>query len=361
MPSKLPRLTDLLTTLLARRYPASFEEIARDVPAYADASQAHDARMRMFERDKDELRAFGVPLETVTNDEGEVAGYQIRAQNFYLPYLYLAAGEHAGSTQPKRLNKYGYQSLPQLSFEPDELELIGEAARRAQKLGDPVLSADASSALRKLAFDLPVDATSPSDPHVVTRDHVDERALELLNDALLRRKRVTFRYRGMTRDEDSARSVEPYGLFFLGSHWYLVAHDTEREALRNFRVSRMTDVSVNSSRAQSADYALPENFRLREHARSRQAWELGDGDSVDAEVEFTGESGAGVAAAQLGVPMERSKSRHDATIRRRFGVRRMDSFARWLLSFAGGAVPLSPPELVREYSSQLERTRALYD
>ena len=361
MSSKLPRLTDLLTTLLARRYPASFEEIARDVPAYGDASQSHDARMRMFERDKDELRAFGVPLETVTNEEGEVAGYQIRAQNFYLPYLYLAAGEHAGSARPRRLNKYGYQSLNQLTFEPDELTLVGEAARRAQKLGDPVLAADAASALRKFAFDLPVDSASPSDPHLVIRDHVDERTLDLLNDALLRRKRVNFRYRGMTRDGESARDAEPYGLFFLGSHWYLAAHDTERDALRNFRVSRMADVRVNSARAQTPDYALPIEFRLRDHARSRRAWELGDGDLVDVEVEFRGESGAAVAAAQLGTPIEGDENGERAAISRRFSVRRLDSFARWLLSFAGGAVPLSPPELVREYSSQLERTRSLYD
>lgn len=361
MSSKLPRLTDLLTTLLARRYPASFEDIARDVPAYALKGQAHDARMRMFERDKDELRAFGVPLDTVTNDDGEVAGYQIRAKDFYLPYLYLAAGQHASAAQPRRLNRYGYQSLPQLSFEPDELELVGAAARRAQKLGDPSLSADATSALRKLAFDLPLDATSPEDPHIVVHDHVDERTLQLLNDALLRRKRITFRYRGMTRDDESSRSAEPYGLFFLGSHWYLVAHDTERDALRNFRVSRMADVRVNAAKAQSPDYEIPDTFRLREHARSRQAWELGDGDSIDAEVDFSGTSGAAAAASHLGTPVSGDHDSPSGALRRRFTVRRLDSFARWLLSFAGAAIPVSPPELVVEYSSQLQRTRALYD
>jgi hypothetical protein len=41
-------------------------------------------------------------------------------------------------------------------------------------------------------------------------------------------------------------------------------------------------------------------------------------------------------------------------------VRRADSFARWLLAFGGELVPVSPPEIVREYDSLAERTRALY-
>jgi len=360
MASKLPRLTDLLTTLLVRRYPASFDDIARDVPAYAVKDQSHDARMRMFERDKDELRAFGVPLETVTGDDGEVAGYQIRARDFYLPYLYLAAGEHAGMGAPQRLNKYGYSSLPQLALEPDELDAIGAAARRAQTLGDPVLTTDAAAGLRKLAFDLPVDATDPGEPHLVTRDAVDTAIMESLNDALLRHKRVTFRYDGMTRADSSTREVEPYGLFFLGSHWYLVARDCERDALRNFRVSRMADVRVNAARAQSQDYALPADFRLREHARSRQAWELGDGDVMTVDVEFLKAASSTVAAAQLGSRADDVPGAREGSTVRRFTVRRADSFARWLLSFGGEAIPISPPELVQEFSSQVERTRALY-
>ncbi|MGH7293475.1 MAG: hypothetical protein ACRELB_01010 [Polyangiaceae bacterium] len=44
------------------------------MPAYA-AGQG-PTLMRMFERDKDELRAFGVPIETVTtNDE---SAYRLR-------------------------------------------------------------------------------------------------------------------------------------------------------------------------------------------------------------------------------------------------------------------------------------------
>ena len=67
---KLQRWIDLLAALLRRRFPVTLEELSPDVPAYAVARQKTALR-RTFERDKDELRAFGIPIETVTGPEGE--------------------------------------------------------------------------------------------------------------------------------------------------------------------------------------------------------------------------------------------------------------------------------------------------
>lgn len=43
---KLQRWTDLLASLLRGHYAATFEELAKDVPAYANEKQADAARMR---------------------------------------------------------------------------------------------------------------------------------------------------------------------------------------------------------------------------------------------------------------------------------------------------------------------------
>jgi predicted DNA-binding transcriptional regulator YafY len=158
----------------------------------------------------------------------------------------------------------------------------------------------------------------------------------------------------MNRDATETREAEPYGLFFSSGHWYLAARDVEKDALRNFRVSRVRGLRVNTSRALSADYEIPASFSLREHAASRQAWEIGDGDAFEAVVEFTGDTGAVRAAAALGEPDASAPSL------RRFTVRRADSFARWILSLAGEARPLAPASLVEEYESLVARTRAVY-
>ena len=308
MSAKLPRLTDLLAALLVRRYPVSFEELRRDVPAYSDPDRGDDALMRMFERDKDELRAFGIPIETAFNDDGEAIGYKLAARDFYLPYLYVAASDAGAATEPRRVDRYGYHTLRKLAFEADELAAVAvaDAADRARSLGDPVLREHADSAMRKLAFDLPVDAgRGPDESHVALRGRQPDAAtFELLTDALLGRKVVRFEYYAIGSDEQSNREVEPYGLFFIRSHWYLAGHDREREGLRNFRVERMSNIRVNLARQQSPDFDVPPDFALREHARSRQAWELGDDDPLTAVVEFRAHTGATTAAAVLGEPVE---------------------------------------------------------
>jgi proteasome accessory factor B len=178
--------------------------------------------------------------------------------------------------------------------------------------------------------------------------------LDTLGDALRDRKVVTFEYRAIGTDRAARRSVEPYGLFYVSGHWYLAGRDRERGALRNFRLSRMSAVEPNAARESTPDYEVPADFHLREHARSRQAWELGDGDAVEAVVELVRETGAALAGARLGAPVA------GAPNRRRFTVRRLEAFARWLLSLAGDARPVAPESLVALFAEQARATLALY-
>jgi predicted DNA-binding transcriptional regulator YafY len=373
---KLQRWTDLIAALLRRRYPVTFEELARDVPAYS-GNRRHDAVMRMFERDKDELRSFGIAIETVPfdDDEGEASGYRLDRKGFYLPYLSLAAREGGKGSQPRKTDRYGYRSLASLVIEPDELAIIARAGVRVRALGDPVLTQEVESALRKLSFDLPIaELAEPDDESAMLMSRMSPMSsgvrgqalsypapipaqdiFEVLNDALRRRKTVRFDYHSIGAGQASSRSVEPYGLFFLSSHWYLAARDTEKDEMRNFRLNRIQNLELNRSRSQTADYSIPSGFNLRKHSGSRQAWELGDGGSEDAVVEFRNPAGAAKAAARLGVAVEGTGDL------RKFQFRRLDTFARWLLSFGGEAIPREPPHLVKEFERQASETSALYE
>ncbi|MGH7497726.1 MAG: helix-turn-helix transcriptional regulator, partial [Gemmatimonadales bacterium] len=254
---------------------------------------------------------------------------------------------------PRKLDPYGYRSLPTLSFEPDELAAVADAAARVRALGDPLLAEHAESAMRKLACDLPVDAAGRPDIAIVKpRDRASPDLLVTLHRALESRKRVTLEYRAMESGAGSSRTLEPFGLFFLNGHWYLAARATGEQLVKNFRLSRMAGVQVNAARPNTGDYEIPSSFDLREHARSRNAWELGSGDAIVATVAFHSRSGAAAAASHLGEEVPGSPDR------RRFRVRRTDAFARWLLSFAGDVVPVSPAELVQEYRGLVHETLA---
>ena len=67
------RLLNLVICLMAAPVPVPRATIERDIPGYGDAASA-SAFERMFERDKDELRSMGIPVETVSDASGEVLG-----------------------------------------------------------------------------------------------------------------------------------------------------------------------------------------------------------------------------------------------------------------------------------------------
>ena len=342
---KIQRWMDLLAELLARAYPVSLEELTERVPAYR-AAPSKEARRRMFERDKDELKAFGVPLEHRVTAEGESVGYVIDRKRFYLPYLALRGPGRAA--RPRR-------ALPTLEFEADELAAVVDAAETVRRVGDPLLAEAAASAIRKLAFDLPLDSVRSEDGVSVVRParEPDPDLFARLADALGRRKLISFEYHAIGKGETRRREVEPWGLFFIGQHWYLAARDPEAGGLRNFRLSRIAGARVNPKKEQSPDFAIPADFRLKEHARSREAWALGDAGAVTAVVRIA-EGGEGTVARSLGAPVE---GRPDL---RRFEVRRLDVFARWLLSFSSAVRPVEPPELLTAYDDLVRRTLALY-
>lgn len=355
---KLQRWIDLLAALLRRRYPVTFEQIREEVPAYAfregdDAGKA--AAQRMFERDKKELRAFGIPLQTITVDAGEVVGYRLPPRDFYMPYLSLVLDGRR--SEPRRVDRDGYRTLEQLAFEADELRAVVEAGSRVRQLAEPTLADDATSALRKLAVDLPLDAglvREGSEERVAAHAQTPAEIFDLLSDALERRKWVEFDYDSMSSATLTRRQAAPLGLFFMSQHWYLAAAERDADRIKNFRLSRMRNVSVNREKPGTPDFETPPGFHLREHARSRHAWELGDGAGGEVVVRFTEATGVAVAGARLGVPVP-----GDAGARA-FTVRRLDAFIRWLLPLGPSVEVVSPDAARDEYRRQVSATLARY-
>ena len=352
---KLQRWIDLIAALLGHRYGVTFAELKGMVPAYG-ADKEEDAVARMFERDKDELRAIGLPIRVreEESDEGMLQRYYMRAGETYLPYLALASRGDGATT---RVPPVGYRSVPTLAFEPGELPVLLRGARCAKATG-PALAQDADSAIRKLTYDFGVALGSVAGESESDAVRIPEPTTAptvcMLGDALLRRKRVAFTYHSMNRDVTDRRTVEPYGLFFSSGHWYLAGQDVSNGELRKFRLSRMSDVEANTKKPQSSDYEIPAHFRLAVHARTKDPWELGDAPAEEMIIEVCGESGATRAVTSLGEAVDGQANR------RRFQVRRVDSFARWIMSFAGEVVPVSPQRLIDQYRTIVSSTLGLY-
>ena len=231
---KTERLFNLLIMLLVQRHYISKQKIRETVPPYAEATD--EAFERMFERDKDELRALGVPVQVDSMDAFfDEPGYRIRPDEFALPGIDLTA---------------------------DEAAVIGLATRVWQHAG---LAAHTSDALAKLsAAGVEVDRTrlDIAGPVVTVQDpHFD-----VFWHASLDRIRVRFDYRRSGAGEVGTRTLEPWGVVSFSGRWYVVGRDVDRGEERMFRLSRVrSDVRRIGK---GAAYEIPPGTDLRELTRT---------------------------------------------------------------------------------------------
>ena len=352
--SKLQRWLDLIAYLVGRRYPVDVGAIMEEVPAYArslEEGTAEPSVRRAFERDKDELRELGIPIETVEAGDG-TAGYRLARRDFYLPYLRLVGTE--GRSQARGVDV--------LEVRPEEARDARDALHLVAEVDAFPLRRHARSALRKLRFDLPGIMRDELAAPILFADRPeteDVRAtVELLHKALQARKRVRFRYHGIYRGETTERDVAAYGLMFRGGHWYLIGHDNLRDAMRVFRVARMEAPKINAAKPGTPDYEIPADFDLSSY-RGREAWELGGGDEAPlrALVAFRFPTSLWVDRNGYGEAIEEDQ---EGSAIRAFQVHQVNPFLRWILSLAGEARVLDPPELRKEFDALAAETAAMY-
>ena len=89
---KLERQLGLLAALLHTERPLRASEIHQRVEGYPDDGIAF---RRAFERDKEDLRRLGIPLEVERTEsvEGSIDGYRVSQSDYYLHDLGLEADE----------------------------------------------------------------------------------------------------------------------------------------------------------------------------------------------------------------------------------------------------------------------------
>src|SRR6266540_3594482 len=90
---KVERLVNLVALLLDTHRPLTLDQVAELVPGYEATGES---LRRMFERDKEELRGLGVPVERGPIDPwGSEEGYFIDPNAYAMPRLDLAPDERA--------------------------------------------------------------------------------------------------------------------------------------------------------------------------------------------------------------------------------------------------------------------------
>jgi proteasome accessory factor B len=298
---KLERLVNLLLMLLSARRPVTIEQIRSVVPGY-DAAD-HDTFRRQFERDKEELRDLGVPLETQPVDAwGDELGYRIPRSSY---------------------------ELPAIPFEPDEAAAVALAARLWQSAGLADASASALLKLRAAGIEADPVATSGIEPRVVARDA----AFEPLLAAVRAGQAVRFAYRPSYADTPVERTVEPWGLVHRHGKWYVAGHDRDRSAVRVFKLARVT--GPVTAFGEPGAFAVPEGVDLRALVAP-----------------FDNDPATGTAVVRLapGAAWDVRRTalttadEPDGWTRAEVPLGDVDRFADWVVGFGPDVVVVSPPD-----------------
>jgi len=303
---KSERLLNLIVMLLETSQPVTAEQIHRTIPGYGQDSW--DTFKRMFERDKEELREMGIPVELSSVDTWDTEqGYRIPKDRYYLPDLDLA---------------------------PDEVAALWLAAGLL-RMSDP---GPARTALMKLTEGAP----PPTEGNLswLTADlGLTAPNLTVALDSVAARKKVTFSYR--SKDAVRTRLVEPYGLTQRRGKWYLVGHDENSDEIRSFRLDRVEGtIRLTHPSRPGPEFEIPEGFTLQGYME-RPPFVQG-AVPEKATVRFDPSTAWWVERSS---PWLRLEHHDDLSATAVVEVTDDSGFISWLLGFGEGAEVLQPQRL----------------
>jgi proteasome accessory factor B len=327
-PVKIPveeRLFSLVLALLASEHGLTKTEILSTVQGYRqDFSLTGDNTNleRKFERDKDDIRELGVPLETVQNPSDP-------GNNQNLRY---------------RIPKGAYDLPADITFSAEETTLLGLAAMVWR---EGSLSAESRRALLKLRS-LGVTADEPVLGYA-PRVRVRDAAFEPLNQAMGRGAYVRFSYLKPGEEQPRIRVVAPLALVQHQGRWHLSAMEEGTGARRTFLLRRIVSKVTTTGKLFPSPEAGASALALRE---LEDVWNSNTA-VVDVLPESDAESRLGKRRGTTAVA-----SGDDESHRLAIHYSDVNIVADELASFGPEVLVVSPPDLRLAVRDRLRRTAA---
>jgi proteasome accessory factor B len=294
---RLERLINLVAALLDAGGPIGRTDLCARVPGYGEGESAR----RAFERDKETLRSVGIPLDIVTDGDGNVDRYVINRDRYELPELDLTDDELAAL----------HLAVSAVRLDPDSAtELVWKLGGAPKTVQLPMVQLENDNTLADVFA------------------------------ALVDRSPVKFSYR------NTERTVDPWRLSFRSGHWYLQGREHAANDRRIFRLDRVEGTIRSLSMPNSFD--RPPEFQHHE----LEPWEVGDTDEVIAHL-LVDASHVSWATSRLGhEAIVETMPDGSATFQLR--VRRVDAFRTFVLGFLEHAEVVAPAELRRDIIEWLE-------
>lgn len=246
----------------------------------------------------------------------------------------------------------GYK-LPPIHFNQEEASALLTGAKLMQSLSDAPTSRHYQSALDKIKAVLrrtEKHQIASLDDHIAVVAHptfVHTKPTELhlskILQAIASATLIEFGYTSI-KGESLRRKGEPIGIYYQGSHWYLVAFCLLRNDYRNFRTDRINGLQLSEEKITQSHPPL-QNFLLR-------VTEKKDLQKVVIEVNAAIVNYLGEQKYYNGFVREEKRGNK---VRMTFLTCSLNGFARWFLLFGDEATILEPLALQDTVSALAEK------
>src|SRR6266540_499443 len=307
---------------MAERRPLTARDVKSNVEGYSEMSD--EAFARRFYSDRAELLALGVPLQSQRDEFTGEELYTLRSENYFLDKLELDDDELAALQTALYLleGKFAY--------------------------AEPLRLALQNLALGRPGFDEPATDTAVR-VEVLDPDYSPEMPGRLgkLEGAISKQRTIKFPYYSISRNRQSERTLNPYGLLSDNGSWYVVGQDLDRKDIRTFRVSRIRG-DIRFATRRERDFRIPADFDIDVY-RGRPPWQIGD-ILGEARIELAGDTAWWVERAY-----GNAGQLEDGVFVTEYST--VSQLASWILRQDGRAIPVEPDELRREVAQALRTVR----
>lgn len=317
---KLLILKDIFERETDEAHPLSMAELIEKL-----RREGIEAERKSLYRDMDELRLYGLDIET-TRDK--TTRYYLASRLFELPELLLLADSVQSSrfiTEKKTRQLTEKLKLLTSRYEGEHFSRRFHVVNRIKSMNESIY--------------YNVDA---------------------IHEAIAADRQITFLYYEYGRDKkerlrrDGGRyEVSPFALTWDSENYYLIAFDSENAQIRHYRVDRMKGIQLSEKPREG--HSCYE--RLDPDRYERSTFSMFNGEDTPVTMEFDGRL-AGAVIDRFGkdilfIPCENGAFRINVP------VSVSPPFFGWIFGFDGGARLIGPEWVVERYRQMLEKSRAL--
>ncbi len=251
------------------------------------------------------------------------------------PPLRLTEGEAVAIFLAEKL-------LRQCRGTPYEREVCGALHKLTALLPDEV-TVDAHDMADWITFDV---EPLRGDEERIARVFAD------LDRARAEQRTVWMEYYTASRNAQTQREIDPYGLHLYDGVWYVIGHCHLRRKVLIFALDRIGDYRITDRK-----FTVPTDFDLRDYLSC--SFRIERGDPREVVIRFTPEQARYIRGRRWH-PTQKLEEQDDGSLILHMQVGGLGEVKRWVLQYGAGAEVLAPPDLRQMVADEAARLASRY-